>query len=906
MTGTQVDMRILGKLVEMKLPAVHAHLEALEIPLEILVSQWLLPIFVTSFPPTTAFAVWDWMFCDGPDVLLHTAVAFMSLNEATILACEDFGDVVTLFAELPMTVFHPGPLLRRARILQDELGPSKLFKLRGETTSSVTSSGEEQNKERLVRQMVKETHLTAEDISQLHERFMELEAKTRNPGGGLQPVGESADGDQTSKDGEKKKARQKRGSVVGRRRRGSVLQNFKKQDLQETVYEERGIGFEGFRELLKAELPQWTGSSDEEQLKQLFHAFDTDSTGKISVTQFIAGIATFTGSDLDQKLKMIFRTADTDHSGLIVETELLKLFIDSFNMFFPGMNTKGIPGLVAGIFKRLDVDPALGLNFDEFALVVKSQPLLLECFSQQSLDERQRDDAASAERAVAAHGLENFESKVNTRVAKGKKANWKEQYWLLHEGVLSVFESQKEKDKEKAKRLQRVDLKGGDVTVELERKGGGKSGLEEVLLLTWTENEEQRELRGSEPASYGYNWDKGLKDAETMYHWAQVLSLFSASHDRSTTSDMMEIMTLVAMPESILEQLVRALVMDMRLEDPSGGDTPTSRGLADEAATLALKEGLPTVSNDRHAAIKSCCKQVLSTGGVESSILAMVRRGCAFEQVEEQVSGYGLQPTQARVFYDVLSDTARLERASAFKEHEDGSVTAHGQGLQSVPIFATLDDHVRHDVATAFTHQAIEAGAWIFRQGAIGDAMYLIVRGDVQVVKEPAAEGEEEKVLALLGSGHCFGEMSLLSSEVRSAGMRCLGDCLVMRLDLDAFTRLTRMYPELRTAMTKVAAERAAFSASREQRAKLTSRGGGITIAAAPVASGAALGPAQAMTAEEARIIVAEADALDVQLEAAVDGQDMDAIRLLTAQREEMTPRRKTAAAVAVRAAPGV
>ena len=194
--------------------------------------------------------------------------------------------------------------------------------------------------------------------------------------------------------------------------------------------------------------------------------------------------------------------------------------------------------------------------------------------------------AASAERAVAAHGLENFESKLNTGIKKGKKIVWKEQWFVLHEGVLSVFESQKEAAKEKGKRMQRIDLKGGDVAVTLDRGGGGKSGAEESLLLVWVENAEERELRVSEPSGYSYNFEKGLKDAETLYHWAQVLSLFSASHDRSTTSDMMEINTLIAMPESILEQLVRALVMDMRLTDSGGAETPTSRNLADEAASV--------------------------------------------------------------------------------------------------------------------------------------------------------------------------------------------------------------------------------------------------------------------------------------------------------------------------------
>ena len=65
----------------------------------------------------------------------------------------------------------------------------------------------------------------------------------------------------------------------------------------------------------------------------------------------------------------------------------------------------------------------------------------------------------------------------------------------------------------------------------LNSDGGGKSGAEETLLLVWVENAEERELRVSEPSGYAYNFKKGLKDAETLYHWAQLLSLFSASHD---------------------------------------------------------------------------------------------------------------------------------------------------------------------------------------------------------------------------------------------------------------------------------------------------------------------------------------------------------------------------------------
>ena len=194
------------------------------------------------------------------------------------------------------------------------------------------------------------------------------------------------------------------------------------------------------------------------------------------------------------------------------------------------------------------------------------------------------------------------------------------------------------------------------------------------------------------------------------------------------------------------------------------------------------------------------------------------------------------------------------------------------------------------------------------------------MRGDVQVVKEPEADGEEEKILAVLSAGHCFGEMSLLSSERRSASMRCLSNTLVMRLDLDSFTRLTTMYPELKVEMTKVAAERAAFGASKETRKKLSSRHTLPSSAEAQSPSSATTArritvardqssvstrSVEPMSQEEAAALVEQADGLDKQLEEAVQSEDFEATRRLTAELELLSPKRKIATALVHKAASG-
>jgi Ca2+-binding EF-hand superfamily protein len=295
----------------------------------------------------------DWLFVDGSDILLMVAMAFLSMFEAAILDCRDFGDVTVLFAEKPLTMYRSGALLQRARAYQDEIGTAKLSKLREAVTAQVAISGEENNKERMVRQMVKETHLTEEDISHLHEKFMELEQQAR--------AKKAHRSRATSESGDDVHGRRQRRGSMTRLKTG--LKSFKKTDLDgpavDTIYEDREIDFDTFKQLIHSELPQWARASDDESLRKLFHAFDGDGSGTIGVNEFISGLAIFMSGDIDHKLRMIFRTTDTDGSGKVEEAEMLKLFQDCYRLFYPQMSQKHIPELVRGIFTRLEIDPDL-------------------------------------------------------------------------------------------------------------------------------------------------------------------------------------------------------------------------------------------------------------------------------------------------------------------------------------------------------------------------------------------------------------------------------------------------------------------------------------------------------------------------------------------------------------------
>ena len=88
--------------------------------------------------------------------------------------------------------------------------------------------------------------------------------------------------------------------------------------------------------------------------------------------------------------------------------------------------------------------------------------------------------------------------------------------------------------------------------------------------------------------------------------------------------------------------------------------------------------------------------------------------------------------------------------------------------------------------AIAEKHQ-VAAGKELFREGDPGDGVYLVVSGEIDVVKRTRAG---ERSLARLGAGGVLGEMSLLTADARSATCRALVETGVLRLPSARFRAL--------------------------------------------------------------------------------------------------------------------
>jgi hypothetical protein len=92
------------------------------------------------------------------------------------------------------------------------------------------------------------------------------------------------------------------------------------------------------------------------------------------------------------------------------------------------------------------------------------------------------------------------------------------------------------------------------------------------------------------------------------------------------------------------------------------------------------------------------------------------------------------------------------------------------EALRSVPLFSSLDDKSATELRELLRETHVTGKTRLFRAGEIGDAMYLIQSGRVQISIRD--EDKNEVVLAELAQGDFFGEMSIIDGRQRIC--RCL------------------------------------------------------------------------------------------------------------------------------------
>ncbi|CAF1220135.1 unnamed protein product [Rotaria sordida] len=166
-------------------------------------------------------------------------------------------------------------------------------------------------------------------------------------------------------------------------------------------------------------------------------------------------------------------------------------------------------------------------------------------------------------------------------------------------------------------------------------------------------------------------------------------------------------------------------------------------------------------------------------------------------EMRNRISDYYEHRFQGKIFHEdnILNELSEKLRLDVINYNCRSLVS-------SVPFFTNADPNFVSDVVTKLQFEVFQPGDQIIHEGTIGDKMYFIQEGVVDIIKS------DGQVLTTLSDGSYFGEICLLTRAKRVAGVRCVTYCNLYSLDSSQFETVLESYPLMRRTIESVAAER--------------------------------------------------------------------------------------------------
>jgi CRP-like cAMP-binding protein len=112
--------------------------------------------------------------------------------------------------------------------------------------------------------------------------------------------------------------------------------------------------------------------------------------------------------------------------------------------------------------------------------------------------------------------------------------------------------------------------------------------------------------------------------------------------------------------------------------------------------------------------------------------------------------------------------------------------------LSRSPLFEMLSNQELEYVAELSRPRKFTAGQVVFEEGELGDSLYVIVSGEVEVLRRD--EKGNPQLLTQLGPPEFFGEMSLIDKEYRSATVRARSDAELLQLTAENLTTFRKQH----------------------------------------------------------------------------------------------------------------
>jgi len=134
-------------------------------------------------------------------------------------------------------------------------------------------------------------------------------------------------------------------------------------------------------------------------------------------------------------------------------------------------------------------------------------------------------------------------------------------------------------------------------------------------------------------------------------------------------------------------------------------------------------------------------------------------------------------------------------RSRALPTADQPTPEACCQALARDPLFSALSPEQLRELVDRSLLVSYGPGEAIVQEGADGQSLFHLLRGSVEVLKR--MEADRTVAVRRLGPGDVFGEMTLLLDAPRSATVRALEECLLLKVQRDSMRSLLERNPGL-------------------------------------------------------------------------------------------------------------